>query len=159
MGGDVAHTVYRVTRSKRAGDLSGEGSRRVGGRWNSVGIPALYTSDSIPLALLEVLVHLQLLNTFPGDYQVTVLDLLEIIPYPTERLPKDPPQTTAYGDAMLKDAEVLGFWVPSVIVARDFNLVLNPTCPRFGAAVRVREIVDQPLDPRLVASAKPGGNS
>ena len=39
--------------------LSGEGARLNGGRWNSPGLPAVYTSSSLSLATLEVLVHLE----------------------------------------------------------------------------------------------------
>jgi len=38
--------------------FTGEGARRYGGRWNSKGYAAVYTSGSISLAILEVLVHI-----------------------------------------------------------------------------------------------------
>ena len=50
-------TCYRVVRRKYA-NLSGEGAMLYGGRFNPPGIPAVYTSQSIALALLEVLVHI-----------------------------------------------------------------------------------------------------
>ena len=49
-------TRYRVVRRKYA-DLSGEGARLYGGRFNPPGIPAVYSSQNIALALLEILVH------------------------------------------------------------------------------------------------------
>ena len=52
--------VYRLSREKYARDLSGEGARKAGGRWNSRGIPLVYTSQSISLCALEVAVHLPL---------------------------------------------------------------------------------------------------
>ena len=48
---------FRVVRRKYA-DLKGYGARLYGGRFNPPGIPAVYSSQSIALALLEVLVHL-----------------------------------------------------------------------------------------------------
>ena len=39
--------------------FDGEGARLYGGRWNSPGRPAVYTSGSLALAALEVLVHLK----------------------------------------------------------------------------------------------------
>ena len=36
----------------------GEGARGAGGRWNSVGVPVVYVSSTLSLALVEVLVHL-----------------------------------------------------------------------------------------------------
>ena len=49
-------TCYRVVRRKYA-DLTGEGARLYGGRYNPPGIPAIYSSENIALALLEILVH------------------------------------------------------------------------------------------------------
>ena len=42
-----------------SGNLSGGGARRNGGRWNPVGVPALYTSNSTALCLLEILVNVK----------------------------------------------------------------------------------------------------
>nr|WP_180996015.1 RES family NAD+ phosphorylase [Tabrizicola aquatica] len=38
--------------------LSGEGTRKHGGRWNSPGLPAVYCASSLALAALEVFVNL-----------------------------------------------------------------------------------------------------
>ncbi len=40
--------------------FSGEGARRYGGHWNSKGHAVVYTSSSISLAILEILVHIQI---------------------------------------------------------------------------------------------------
>jgi RES domain-containing protein len=45
--------VYRVGKTKYANDLSGEGARLYGGRWNHKLTPCIYTSQSRALALLE----------------------------------------------------------------------------------------------------------
>ena len=47
--------VYRISSKQYAYDLSGEGSRIYGGRWNPVGRPVVYTSESASLAMLEML--------------------------------------------------------------------------------------------------------
>jgi hypothetical protein len=62
---------YRVVRRKYA-DLSGEGARLYGGRFNPPGIPAVYSSQSIALALLEVLVHIDK-SEMPTDYIVVAV--------------------------------------------------------------------------------------
>ena len=43
-----AHTVF-----------SGEGTQKVGGRWTPRGVKAVYTSSSLALAALEILVNLE----------------------------------------------------------------------------------------------------
>ena len=39
--------------------MSGEGARRYGGRWNSVGRATVYLGESLALAGMELLVHLK----------------------------------------------------------------------------------------------------
>ena len=53
--------VWRIATASpvyAADDLSGEGARLTGGRWNSPGMALLYTSSTIALAVLETVVHL-----------------------------------------------------------------------------------------------------
>src|SRR6202008_2059462 len=49
--------VYRVTLARHAGDLTGEGARLHGGRWNPPGIPVIYASLSVALASIECFVN------------------------------------------------------------------------------------------------------
>ncbi|MDQ3223821.1 MAG: RES domain-containing protein, partial [Gemmatimonadota bacterium] len=53
-------TAWRLVKPRHAADaFDGEGARLHGGRWNSPGTRVAYASDSIALAALEVLAHLQ----------------------------------------------------------------------------------------------------
>jgi RES domain-containing protein len=55
-----AETVYRSCTPKYANEpdlLTGEGSRRHGGRWNPIGIAVVYTSLSPETAMAETLAH------------------------------------------------------------------------------------------------------
>jgi RES domain-containing protein len=62
----------RVLRSE---ELSGEGARRLGGRWNKQGTPAVYLSEHPGLALLEVLVHLEIEpDDLPPTYKVLKIE-------------------------------------------------------------------------------------
>ncbi|MGD0771893.1 MAG: RES domain-containing protein [Candidatus Solibacter sp.] len=54
--------------------MSGEGARLYGGRYNPKGIPAVYTAQSISLALLEILVHLEK-SEIPEDYVAMGIEL------------------------------------------------------------------------------------
>ena len=50
---------YRVVKEKYLDSaFDGEGARLYGGRWNSKGVPVVYTSDSLALCSLELFVHL-----------------------------------------------------------------------------------------------------
>ena len=52
-------TTWRITKAQHAHTAyDGEGARLAGGRWNKIGIPMIYTADSLALAALEIMVHL-----------------------------------------------------------------------------------------------------
>jgi len=70
--------VFRLTKKKFAGSLSGEGAKRVGGRWNSIGTPMLYTSQSRALALLELAVHVPFIIQ-PEDYRLVSIEIPSFI--------------------------------------------------------------------------------
>jgi len=51
--------AWRILKEKHAATaFSGEGAAKTGGRWNSRGVPVIYTSSTQSLATLESLVHL-----------------------------------------------------------------------------------------------------
>ena len=140
--------VCRATPAAFAGDLSGEGARLYGGRWNERGVPALYTAGSVALALLENLVHVGDKADFPVSYTITEIEvdgeLRTMAEVPPERAISQQLGTELFGDP-----ECLGFWTPSVVVAHERNLVLNPRCRDFAQRVLVRRTFLQPVDPRL----------
>ena len=81
--------LYRIGKTKRIRDLSGEGARLYGGRWNLKGTPVLYTSDSTALATLETLVHSPL-HLMPNNRSIITLNLpddLAVRDLSTEDLP------------------------------------------------------------------------
>src|SRR4051812_17147456 len=66
--------VYRLSRSKWADDLSGEGARLHGGRWNHIGLPCIYASESRALAVLEYTVNVGL-EDIPRALSIITIDL------------------------------------------------------------------------------------
>jgi RES domain-containing protein len=52
----TAWCIVKAKHKDRAFD--GEAARIAGGRWNRIGIPMIYTADSLALAVLEITVHL-----------------------------------------------------------------------------------------------------
>jgi RES domain-containing protein len=60
--------VWRLARLAHV-TLDGEGARLAGGRWNSRGRAAVYTSSRLSLAALELLVHTDV-PLVPPDLQI-----------------------------------------------------------------------------------------
>src|ERR1043165_6810720 len=71
--------LYRLTQEKYTNDLSGNGARIYGGRWNSEGLFAVYTSSSRALALLEILAHIPAKFLSEKKYMLITLFLPDTI--------------------------------------------------------------------------------
>ena len=132
--------IYRLTLPRYAKTaLSGEGPLRVGGRWTPAGLPAVYASASISLALLEILVHAPSPVT-PVHHVVTieVPDSMPVTRVTEPDLPGDwrltpaPPTLQAIGQAWIEARETAILAVPSAIVPPERNFVLNPLHPDFS---------------------------
>ena len=130
-------TAWRLASSDYAGStdqlLSGEGAALYGGRWNSPGIAAVYTSGSLALAAMELLVHLgraQLLLTYrqmPVYIAESLVMHLSVDDLPVDwAIPAIAPLTQAIGDQWLLSQESAVLQVPSVVVPQEYNFILNP---------------------------------
>lgn len=124
--------IYRLTKGDHINDLSGTGSKLYGGRWNSTGQFAIYTTENISLAILEILVHIKKYNQ-PFDYHlitINIPDNIKPVLINTEKLKKDWKDDPAYsqfiGDEFLKAKQYLILKVPSAIVEQENNFILNP---------------------------------
>jgi hypothetical protein len=118
----------------------------------------LYTSMTKGLALLESLVH-----TPPGSQPKNLVLITLRLPPRTIKslsirsLPKGwntlnvSPLTQLIGDDFLAEGQSLGLKVPSVILPGDFNVVIDPKHP-LAKRIEVLEVIDLPVDPRLVKS-------
>lgn len=135
--------AWRVCRAVHA-DLSGEGARRWGGRWNSPGVPMVYLAEHPALAVLEVRVHLDLPpDLLPEDYVLMRVALPE--DFEAATLPDDP---RGVGDAWARAGRSAVLRVPSVLVPEATNLLLNPAHPR-AAEARVESVAAFRFDQRL----------
>jgi RES domain-containing protein len=150
--------LYRISKSKYALDLSGEGARRAGGRWNYKGIPVVYTADSTALATLETLVHFSL-NLIPKNLAIATIDLPDELPITTIDLADLPDNWATYpapvelaqiGNDWVQKQETVAFCVPSSIIpnSEGRNYILNPAHPDF-VKVRIIRIDDYRFDNRL----------
>ena len=144
--------VFRIARKDRINDLSGRGAELFGGRWNEKGIPALYTSSSLSLAMLEILVHTdKSLSPVNMSYaKIYVPD--RMLSMKILRLPEDTTEVE-YGSKWLKEKSDLMLKVPSVIMPyeydHEFNLILNPLHEEYKS-VSIVEVHDLSFDVRLV---------
>ena len=146
-----------VRRQDRSGAFSGEGARIWGGRWNPPGLPMVYASEHLSLAVLEVLVNLddelkrERFLCFPGEIpeglpvaSIAVADLQGDWRSSTrsERL-----QTL--GARWLTAGESVALSVPSAVVPQERNILLNPAHPDF-ARIAIGEPEPFSFDPRLL---------
>ncbi|HRE37788.1 MAG TPA: RES family NAD+ phosphorylase [Chitinophagaceae bacterium] len=127
--------LYRIAQEKYAEDLSGNGARLFGGRWNSEGQFALYTSGNRSLALLETLAHTPAKLLQAKTYQLITLfvpDTAAIQTLEAKKLPHGwgdveiSPFTQKTGDQFLMAKKNLVLAVPSVLIPEELNYVLNP---------------------------------
>ena len=113
-------TVWRICRRPFA-DLSGEGARLYGGRWNTLGRPLIYAAESAALAVLEVRVHLDLdWDMLPDDYVLVAIDTAAIVAETIHEPPDDP---RAIGDAWIESRRSALLRVPSRIVPESYNVL------------------------------------
>lgn len=148
--------LYRVSRAKHANDLSGEGARLGGGRWNHKGASIIYTAESRSLAAFEALVHMSQPDFLIGRKMVSVEVPETIIPKSIDitMLPKDwpaypPPFALAdIGTTWAMSMESLLLRVPSAVVPREFNILINPQHPDIKL-VKILEAEDFVYDDRL----------
>jgi RES domain-containing protein len=147
-------TSWRIVKKKHAARaFDGEGARVNGGRWNSVGIPAIYTAGSISLAILEMLVHGE--PPLPGYVVIPVTfdsDLIRDVN--VEKLPVGwnaypaPAAVVGIGDEWLRSRRSAVLRVPSALVVRESNFLLNPAHADFSR-IAIGDSDDLPIDPRL----------
>ncbi|MEP6951513.1 MAG: RES family NAD+ phosphorylase [Ginsengibacter sp.] len=140
--------IYRLAIAKYANDISGEGASIYGGRWNPVGIKALYASQNISLCILEILVRTQKKINPPG-YQLITIEFPEanMASIELSRLKPGWKQHIEYtqwiGEEFLKEDKSLVMQVPSVIVDKENNFLINPLHKDFN---RVKTISIEALD-------------
>lgn len=149
--------AFRLCKTKfLASAFSGEGARLNGGRWNSPGLAVVYTSSSLSLATLEVLVHLEDPDAFARLFSWVSLEIPDaILEYLAPgNLPKGwlAPETNsasqAVGDAWLRSHRTAALAVPSVITPGEWNYLLNPMHQRFSE-IQIGETRPFQPDPRL----------
>ncbi len=150
--------AWRIDKAKRskADSFSGEGARRVAGRWNSERHVVVYAASSLSLAALEKFVHLgaESLSIRFVCYQIDIPTSVKIMKWNSSGMPKDwrtqpaPLSTQKMGDEWIAGHRGAVLIVPSVVTPSETNLLLNPTHSDF-AKITISPPQAYSFDPRM----------
>ena len=147
--------LYRIVKTKwRDKALDGEGAKRYGGRWNSKGRACIYCASTEALAQLEMLVHIQksdLLSSYTlFELTIKTDQVMQLEALPDNWQAEPAPVETAYiGDQWLEQTPSVALRVPSTIVTREYNYLLNPEHPEFDKIKKTAVALPVTFDPRL----------
>jgi len=147
--------VYRITKSKRASDISGAGAALNPGRWNMRGTPVLYTSESKEIALLENLVHIPPMLTPKLDILTIEIPDDSITRLEAKDLPSNwlqfpaPTILSELGQKWVNEGKYLGLMVPSCIIHSSFNIILNCSHKSYSKQVKIIDQTEFYFDSRL----------
>ncbi|MGE0315917.1 MAG: RES family NAD+ phosphorylase [Lautropia sp.] len=134
--------VWRIATASpdyHADDLSGEGARRVGGRWNHPGVPIVYAASSRALAVLETVVHLGAAS-LPQNRYIIEIDIPETVwnqrnHHDQQSILRTVPswdavpaagQSMTFGSVWVQSRAKAVMTAPSVIVPVEFVVLINP---------------------------------
>lgn len=147
--------VWRIARAAYD-PLDGEGARRAGGRWNSAGLPAVYTAGTQSLAILEALIHLDP-ELLPRDYMLYRIEIPNDVLITTVEADQLPPDwrepghaaCKTIGDQWLRAGETTVLRVPAAPLhdGDEHGYVINP---RLGERIVVKQREPFRFDLRLV---------
>ncbi|MCW3788342.1 RES family NAD+ phosphorylase [Plebeiibacterium sediminum] len=147
--------VFRICKTKFSTELKGSGAFYCGGRWNSIGNFVLYTSSSVSLSMLEVLVHVSV-ETWPDDMSlVTIiipagsveeLDVNSLLDQ-WRKLPSSE-YAQKIGDKWIEDNNSLVLKVPSVLNPKEYNYLINPN-HTLCTKIKIESIIPWSFDPRF----------
>jgi RES domain-containing protein len=151
--------VYRITLAGHANQLYAPG---VAGRWNRAGTYVIYASFARSLACLENIVHRS--STELGlKFRCMVIEIPDEIEQEiadTRIIPGEWFGADAYhkcqgiGDSWLKQSRSCVLKVPSAVVPKEFNYVINVKHPDFRL-IRLAGNEEFLFDNRLAENRKP----
>ena len=147
--------VYRICKRKYADDLTGEGAKLFGGRWNNKMVSCVYTSESRALAVLEFTVNVSM-DEIPPTLSIVTLQIpvSDSISFDENDLPENwrtfpaPSSTKDFGSNLLLDSKYLIVKIPSVILSSEFNYLINPR-HKHADKIVVNNIEDFAYDYRI----------
>lgn len=149
--------VWRISKRRYANTaFSGEGTKLVGGRWTPKGVRAVYTSSSLALAALELLVHLakEDMGTVFVAISADIPDKLLIHTIAVDQLSENwrdtpaPAVLSAIGREWLQASQTAVLCVPSAVIAVERNFLLNPEHSDFER-IKINQPEEFSFDSRL----------
>lgn len=151
---ESAWRIVLASEASRA--FSGEGAKRYGGRWNSLGTRVVYVSEHQSTAALEVIAHNLPLSVevkykaFRLDWPDSLTEILPVKHLPAAwRISPPPLETMEIGDRWVREQRSAVLAVPSSISPADRNFLVNPEHPDFKR-IRIATPIDYEFDPRLL---------
>lgn len=148
--------VFRICKNQYSRDLSGNGAKLAGGRWNRKGVPVLYTSGSVSLATLEVLVlipatlvpsNFSLVEIVIPDHSISSVETKNLPEGWDDLIPLELLKTVS--DKWITENKFLVLKVPSIIVRSEFNYLIYPQHEDFKN-ISVKSVEPFRFDERLV---------
>jgi len=147
-------TLWRISDHPQ---LDGAGGLLAAARWHVAGRHVVYCAPNPATALLEVLVHLEIV---PGELpdpltyiEIGVPDSTSVETVAVSTLGPEwrtnPTATGRIGDEWLSSERTSLLRVPSVIVPATWNILINPE-HRESAQIRIVRIHRHTIDPRLL---------
>lgn len=147
--------VFRITHSKWADKLVASGYQA---RWNSNGFYVIYSAENCSLACLENLVHR---NGFGlnGDFSlvtISIPDSIKKIEIDIKNLPigwngndeKSQLLCQKVGNDWLRNQQTAVLIVPSAIIAKEKNILINPNHRDFDK-IKLKSVQSFSFDKRL----------
>lgn len=149
--------VFRISQTKFANALVAPGFE---GRWNSEGKSIIYAAGSASLSCLEVLAHKSGAALNSGKFAMAVIEIPdnilidEVKLYQLQALNAEwfkvlhYPITQKIGNHWLLENENCVLKVPSAIVDREYNYLLNPKHSDFSK-IKILDVTPFSFDNRL----------
>ena len=147
--------VYRIAKKEYIEDISGNGAKRTGGRWNPKGIPILYCASTSSLAILEKLISIDM-DLLPEDLCIAALEIpkSKILKIPEEELPKNwnhypsPDALKSIGKSWIELGDFCALQIPSAVNFMESNYLINVKHPLMGK-IKIKEVTPFRIDNRL----------
>lgn len=149
--------VYRISVEKYASSLSASGFM---GRWNLHKEFVIYTSGARSLAALELLTRRNAISV-SVKYKCMIISIDDDARLFSEILLSDLPDDWKYNSGLSHVREIGSKWycdnlslvlkVPSVLVPKEYNYIINTRHSDFKSSVKLLGTEDHSWDKRLIA--------